>query len=70
MEALVEYRRDGGAAAEAYLRSLAAETKASYGVEEPWAGAVGESSSLRPRNASSAGCRQAKRRDSVGQSWR
>ena len=30
-EALVEYRRDGGEAAEAFFGSLAAETKAAYG---------------------------------------
>lgn len=29
--ALEEYRREGGVAAEAYLASLAAETKAAYG---------------------------------------
>ncbi len=29
--ALTEYRRDGGAAAEAFFGSLAAETKATYG---------------------------------------
>jgi plasmid stability protein len=29
--ALVEYRRDGGAAADSFLESLAAETKATYG---------------------------------------
>lgn len=32
--ALAEYRRDGGAAAEAFLGSLAAETKAAYGTDE------------------------------------
>ncbi|MEA2548478.1 MAG: ParG [Chloroflexota bacterium] len=30
-EALAEYRRDGGEAAEAFFGSLAAETKAAYG---------------------------------------
>lgn len=35
MDALTEYRRDGGAAAEAFLGSLAAETKATYGSKEP-----------------------------------
>lgn len=30
-EALAEYERDGGASAEDFLRSLAAETKAAYG---------------------------------------
>jgi hypothetical protein len=34
-DALEEYRRDGGAAAEAFLGSLAAETKSVYGAEEP-----------------------------------
>jgi plasmid stability protein len=34
-EALEEYRRDGGAAAEDFLRTLAAETKATYGGDEP-----------------------------------
>ena len=34
-DALDEYRRDGGAAAEEFLRSLAAETKATYGDPEP-----------------------------------
>ena len=33
-EALEEYRRDGGVAAKAFLRTLAAETKASYGRDE------------------------------------
>jgi hypothetical protein len=33
-EALEEYRRDGGAAAEAFLGSLAAETKSTYGTDE------------------------------------
>lgn len=32
--ALEEYRRDGGAAAEAFFGSLAAETKAAYGSDE------------------------------------
>jgi hypothetical protein len=32
--ALVEYRRDGGASAEAFFGSLAAETKATYGPDE------------------------------------
>jgi predicted transcriptional regulator len=32
--ALAEYRRDGGASAEAFFGSLAAETKAAYGSEE------------------------------------
>jgi plasmid stability protein len=32
--ALVEYRRDGGAAAEAFFGSLAAETRARYGPDE------------------------------------
>jgi plasmid stability protein len=32
--ALEEYRRDGGEAAEAFLGSLAAETKAAYGTDE------------------------------------
>jgi len=32
--ALVEYRRDGGVAAEAFLGSLAAETRARYGQDE------------------------------------
>jgi hypothetical protein len=32
--ALVEYRRDGGVAAESFLGSLAAETKAAYGSDE------------------------------------
>jgi plasmid stability protein len=31
MEALEEYRRDGGQSAEAFFGSLAAETKATYG---------------------------------------
>lgn len=34
-EALDEYRREGGTAAEVFLESLAAETKATYGVDEP-----------------------------------
>jgi len=34
-EALEEYRREGGAAAEDFLKALAAETKATYGVDEP-----------------------------------
>jgi len=34
-EALKEYRRDGGTTAEVFLKSLAAETKATYGVDEP-----------------------------------
>jgi plasmid stability protein len=33
-EALDEYRRDGGAAAEAFLETLVAETKATYGNDE------------------------------------
>jgi hypothetical protein len=33
-EALQEYRRDGGTAAKAFLRRLAAETKATYGSDE------------------------------------
>ena len=32
--ALVEYRRDGGEAAESFFGSLAAETRATYGPEE------------------------------------
>jgi hypothetical protein len=32
--ALVEYRRDGGEAADAFFGSLAAETKATYGSDE------------------------------------
>lgn len=32
--ALVEYRRDGGAAAESFLGSLAAETRATYGSDK------------------------------------
>lgn len=32
--ALEEYRRDGGESAEAFLGSLAAETKAAYGQDE------------------------------------
>lgn len=32
--ALVEYRRDGGASAESFFGSLAAETKATYGSDE------------------------------------
>ncbi|MEA2578678.1 MAG: hypothetical protein QOD78_2266 [Chloroflexota bacterium] len=32
--ALVEYRRDGGEAAESFFGSLAAETKATYGSDE------------------------------------
>ncbi|HXI80400.1 MAG TPA: hypothetical protein VNM34_06225 [Verrucomicrobiae bacterium] len=32
--ALVEYQRDGGAAAEAFFASLAAETKAAYGSDD------------------------------------
>lgn len=32
-EALEEYRRDGGTAAEAFFKHLAAETKATYGSE-------------------------------------
>jgi hypothetical protein len=31
--ALVEYRRDGGEAAESFLGSLAAETRATYGTD-------------------------------------
>ena len=34
-EALDEYRRDGGVAAEDFLKSLAAETTARYGADEP-----------------------------------
>jgi plasmid stability protein len=33
--ALEEYRRDGGASAEEFFGSLAAETKATYGANEP-----------------------------------
>jgi hypothetical protein len=33
-EALAEYRRDGGEAAEAFFGTLAAETRARYGSEE------------------------------------
>ncbi|HET9344776.1 MAG TPA: hypothetical protein VFO05_03660 [Candidatus Limnocylindrales bacterium] len=33
-EALAEYRRDGGAAAEEFFGSLAAETQARYGSDE------------------------------------
>ena len=33
-EALAEYRRDGGEAAEAFFGSLAAETKAKYGPDK------------------------------------
>jgi len=32
--ALIEYRRDGGESAEAFLGSLAAETQATYGSDE------------------------------------
>ena len=32
--ALAEYRKDGGEAAEAFLGTLAAETKATYGTDE------------------------------------
>ena len=32
--ALVEYRRDGGEAAESFIGSLTAETKATYGPDE------------------------------------
>ena len=32
--ALIEYRRDGGASAESFFGSLAAETKATYGPDE------------------------------------
>jgi predicted transcriptional regulator len=32
--ALTEYRRDGGAAAESFFGSLAAETQATYGTDE------------------------------------
>jgi plasmid stability protein len=32
--ALIEYRRDGGVSAESFLRSLAAQTKATYGPDE------------------------------------
>lgn len=32
--ALAEYQRDGGAAAEAFFGSLAAETRATYGTDE------------------------------------
>jgi hypothetical protein len=34
-KALEEYRRDGGVAAEEFLATLAAETKAIYGEDEP-----------------------------------
>jgi hypothetical protein len=34
-EALEEYRRDGGVAAEEFLATLAAETKATYGENKP-----------------------------------
>ena len=33
-EALVEYRRDGGEAAEAFFGTLAAETRSTYGPDE------------------------------------
>lgn len=33
-EALEEYRRDGGVAAKSFLRTLAAETKATYGRDQ------------------------------------
>ena len=33
-EALVEYRRDGGEAAETFFGSLAAETRSAYGSDE------------------------------------
>jgi plasmid stability protein len=33
-EALAEYRRDGGEAADAFFRTLAAETKSAYGPDE------------------------------------
>jgi len=32
--ALIEYRRDGGVAADAFLGALAAETRAAYGTDE------------------------------------
>jgi plasmid stability protein len=32
--ALIEYRRDGGEAAESFFNTLAAETKSTYGSEE------------------------------------
>ena len=32
--ALAEYRRDGGEAADSFFKSLAAETKATYGADE------------------------------------
>ena len=32
--ALIEYRRDGGASAETFLGTLAAETRATYGTDE------------------------------------
>ena len=32
--ALAEYRRDGGASAEAWFQTLAAETRAAYGADE------------------------------------
>jgi hypothetical protein len=34
-DALEEYRRDGGEAAESFFGTLAAETRATYGSEEP-----------------------------------
>ena len=34
MEALAEYRRDGGTSAEAFFETLAAETQATYGTDE------------------------------------
>jgi plasmid stability protein len=34
-EALDEYRRDGGAAADAFFETLAAETRATYAPDEP-----------------------------------
>lgn len=33
-EALIEYRRDGGEAADSFFGSLAAETRATYGPDE------------------------------------
>ncbi len=41
--ALAEYRRDGGAAAEAWFARLAAETKATYGGESGASDQVGSS---------------------------
>jgi plasmid stability protein len=34
-DALEEYRRDGGVAADEFLSTLAAETRATYGADEP-----------------------------------